>query len=318
MRSAARWLAALVAALVVGGGAAVAHEPDDDTHWNRELNGHYFIPSLTIADPFLPTEFSLITGAGVAWADGPSFDPRGNPTGRDSYVAGALTHTTSFQVNILRFWAVHLTAAGGLYGGANAKSALALGATVPADIIAGTTVSFVLCRWLRLGGTFDYDWQYSHVIDPLAAVQRSLAVDQADPSTIKQRVTTSQVAPGVTAAFAPHPSLGFVASLQYLWLTRDDGSTTTDVNNLVFGIDGQLDLRPLVHRVPVALLLGYRVQAPLGSSEPLSQDVEGGIYYSGKKALVLGVVARGRWFQIRPGFDTSALIVNAVMRYQWN
>ena len=49
------------------------------------------------------------------------------------------------------------------------------------------------------------------------------------------------------------------------------------------------------------------------SSQPLSQDVEGGIYYSGKKALVRGVVARGRWFQIRPGFDSSALIVNAVI-----
>ena len=206
-------------------GAAGAHETDDDTRQsNRELNGHFFIPSLSIADPFLPTEFSLITGAGVAWVDGPGFDLRGNRTGRDSYVAAALTHTTSFQANILEWWAVRLTGAGGLYGGANAKSALALGVTVPADIIAGTTVSFKLGRWLRVGGTFDFDWQYSHVIDPLAAVQRSLAVGQADDSTVKQRVTTMLVIPGVTAAFAPHPALGFVATLQYLWLTRDDGT----------------------------------------------------------------------------------------------
>jgi hypothetical protein len=315
MRSPALWL------LVLGvvSGAAGAHEADDDTRlWNRELNGHFFIPSLSIADPFLSTEISLIPGAGVAWADGPGFDARGNRTGRDSYVAAALTHTTSLQVHILKWWAVRLTAAGGLYGGANAKSALALGATVPADIIAGTTVSFAIGRWLRVGGTFDYDWQYSHVIDPLAAVQRSLAVGQADDSTVKQRVTTSLVIPGVTAAFAPHRALGFVGTLQYLWLTRDDGSSTTDVNNIVFGIDGQLDLKPIVHRVPVAVLVGYRVQAPLGSSEPLTQDVEGGLYYSGKRALVLGLVARGRWFQIRPGFDTSALIANAVIRYYWN
>lgn len=315
MRSPALWL--LIVGLVSG--AAGAHETDDDTRvWNREINGHFFIPSLTIADPFLPTEFSLIPGAGVAWADGPGFDARGNPTGRDSYVAAALTHTTSLQVHILKWWAVRLTGAGGLYGGANGKSALVLGATVPADIIVGTTVSFRIGKWLRVGGTFDYDWQYSHVIDPLAAVQRSLAVGQVDDSTVKQRITTNTVIPGVTAAFAPHPALGFVAALQYLWLTRDDGTTTTNVNNIVFGIDGQLDLKPLVHRVALAVLVGYRVQAPLGSSEPLTQDVEGGLYYSGKRALVLGLALRGRWFQIRPGFDTSAFIANVVMRYYWN
>ncbi len=306
--------------LVAVSGPAGAGETDGDyaRPWNREVNGHFFIPSLSIADPFLSTEFSLITGAGVAWADGPGFDARANPTGRDSYVAAALTHTTSFQVNLLKWWALRLTGAGGLYGGANAKSALVLGATIPADVIAGTTVSFEIGKWLRVGGTFDFDYQYSHVIDPLAAVQRSLAVAQADDSTVKQKVSTMLVIPGVTAAFAPHPALGFVATLQYLWLTREDGASTTDVNNIVFGIDGQLDLKPLVHRVPLGVLLGYRVQAPLASSEPLSQDVEGGLYYSGKKDLVLGVVARGRWFQIRPGFDTRALIGNAVMRYYWN
>ena len=307
--------------LVLGvvSGIAGADETDDGTRrWNRELNGHFFIPSLSIADPFVPTELSLITGAGVAWVDGPGFDARANPMGRDSYVAAALTHTTRFQANILKWWAVRLTGAGGLYGGANAKSALVLGASVPADIIVGTTVSFPVGRWLRIGGTFDYDWQYQHVIDPLAAVQRSLAVGQADASTVKQRLETNTVIPGVTAAFAPHPAIGFVSSLQYLWWTRDDGTTTTDVNNIAFGIDGQLDVRPLVHRIPLALLVGYRVQAPLGSSEPLTQDVEGGLYYSGKRALVLGVEARGRWFQIRPGFDTAALIANVVLRYYWN
>ncbi len=303
----------LVAALA---GAARADE-DDDRQWGREINGHFFIPSLSIADPFLPTEFSLVTGAGAAWADGPGFDARGNPTGRDSYVAGALTHTTSFQAQILKWWAVRLTGAGGLYGGANAKSVLVLGATIPIDIIAGTTVSFRIGKWLRLGGTFDFDWEYSHVLDPLAAVQRSLAVGMADDSTVKERVVTMQVIPGVTAAFAPHPAIGVVATLQYLWLTQDDGATI-NVSNIVFGIDGQLDLKPLFPHVPVAVLLGYRVVAPIDSTQGLTQDVEGGIYYSGKRALVLGLVARGRWFQIRPGFDTKAILANAVIRYYWN
>jgi len=315
-----RSIAACCFILVTVAGTGRAHETDgDDTReQSRSLNEHFFIPSLSIADPFVPTEFSLITGSGAAWATGPGFDMQGNRVGRDSYVAAAMAQTAAFQAQILDWWAIRLEGTGGLYGGFNGKSALALGATVPLDVIPGTTVSWKLCKWLRVGGTFDFDWQYALVIDPLNGVQRSLAAGKVDFSSIRQRTTTMLVIPGVTAAFAPHAALGFVAALQYLWLRRDDDTSTTDVNNIVFGIDGQLDVKPLVHRVPLALLAGYRVQAPLGSSEPLSQDFEGGLYYSGKRTLVLGLVTRVRWFQIRPGFDTTALIGNVVLRFYWN
>jgi hypothetical protein len=315
-----RFVAVCCFTLIAASGVTSAQETADaDTRqWNRELNGHFFIPSLSISDPFLATEFSLITGIGAAWANGPGFDPRANPVGRDSYLAVAMSHAASFQAHILRWLAVRLEGAGGLYGGADAKSALVLGMTVPLDVIAGTTVSFKLGRLVRLGGTFDYDYQYAVEIEPLAAVQRSLASNQADDSTVRQRIKTNQVIPGVTAAFAPHRALGFVGALQYLWFSRDDGTSTIHVNNIVFGIDGQLDLKPLVPWLPLAALVGYRVQAPISSSEPLSQDLEAGIYYSAKKALVLGIDTRVRWFQIRPGFDTTALLFNLVIRYYWN
>src|SRR6478609_684261 len=97
--------------------------------YERELNGHLFIPSLTIRDPFLATTFGINTGAGYAWIDGPGFDLRGNASGRDSFRAAALAQTASFQVRLLKWWALRLNGSGGLYGGANAKSALVVGAT---------------------------------------------------------------------------------------------------------------------------------------------------------------------------------------------
>ena len=54
------------------------------------------------------------------------------------------------------------------------------------------------------------------------------------------------------------------------------------------------------------------------SSESVAHDLEGGLYYTGKDALVLGLVAEGRWFELRPGFEATALIGNVVVRYYWN
>jgi hypothetical protein len=76
--------------------------------WNRELNGHFFIPSLTVADAFVATVFSVQSGAGIDWVDGPSFDRQGNPAGNDSYKAAAFR---SFQLS-----GKHLSLVGGARG----------------------------------------------------------------------------------------------------------------------------------------------------------------------------------------------------------
>jgi hypothetical protein len=294
----------------------------DEKHWRRELNGHFFVPSLTVPDPFVPTLFSLSTGAGHAWVDGPSFDPRGNPVGGESYRAAALAESMTFQAAILSWWALRLASGGGLYGGVNARSALVLGAIIPLDVTPGTTVSWKIGRFVRLGGTFDFQYQYRTVIDPLAAVRTSLASSQVDTSQVHQRVNSYSVIPGATVAAALHPAVGLVGSVQYLWNGRDDGTSTQSVSYIVIGVSAQLDLKPLVSRVPLGVLGAYRAQIPFESSERLIQSVEGALFYTGRKDLALGLDLQGQWFDLRPGspfpLSASALIAALTVRYYWN
>src|SRR6185369_4072280 len=106
--------------------------------------------------------------------------------------------------------------------------------------------------------------------------------------------------------------------IQYLWEHQDLIGGFDSLNNLVFGLTADLDFKQLSARVPLGFLASYRAQVPLASSLRTIFDVEGGLYYTGKDALVLGVVVRGRWFDLLPTYDTTAVIVTTVMRYYWN
>jgi hypothetical protein len=302
--------------LWAGVAAAGPERPERRRH--RELNGHYFIPSLSVADPFVPTEAAVITGAGAAWANGPGFDARANQVGRDPYFAAAIAETGEFQANIFDGWAIRLTGAGGLFGGFNARSALVIGATTQLDVIPGTTVSWQIGRYVRLGGTLDFDYEHERSVIPLLPLAGSLALGQVDLSQALERVTVWQLIPGATVAVAPNAATGIVVAVQYLWLHESADLIDTDVHNLVVGVTAELDLEPLAHHVPLAFLAAYRAEVPFDAQRPATHDLEGGLYYSGKRDLVLGVVTRGRWFDLRPGIDTAALIGNVVMRYYWN
>ena len=312
----------LLASRTIAHAAEPGELPDDDKQWRRALDQHLFMPSLAVVDPFVPTEFSLTTGAGYAWANGSGFDVRGNAVGNGSYVAASLSEAVSFQAGLFSWLALRVRGGGGLYGGFNARSALVLGATMPLTVEPGLTASWQLGRFLRLGGTFDYVYQYAKLIDPLSLVRTSLASGQVDTSQVSQRVIDNIVLPGVTAAFAPLRAIGLLASVQYRWDGRDNGTTTQNVNYLIVGASTQLDVRPIVASLPLGVLAAYRAEIPLGSTQRLIETVEGALFYTGRKDLALGLDVEGQWFVLRSGspitFSTSAIVGSLIFNYYWN
>ena len=309
----------LVAAAVLAAPVtAAADESDAPGHpWRRRLNGHYFVPSLVVVNPFLATWFSSQLGFGVAFADGPSFNPTGNRSGSDSYVAGALAETVAFQANVLDWWALRIAGGGGLYGGQDAKSALVLGATEFFSVTPGTTVAWTIGRTLKLGGALDFTWSPSRVVDPLAAVQRSLAQASATSSGVSERVSSFEIRTGGTVAWAPHAAFGLLGAALYLWQDKT-GDAGEQLHAMVLGVSAQFDFLPIFPSAPVALLASYQARIPLGSDVRTTQDIEAGIYYTARPALVLGAVSQVRFFDVRPGFSTTALFGTALLRYYWN
>jgi hypothetical protein len=293
-----------------------------EPQWRRELAGHVFIPSLVVTDPFTSTNFSINTLAGYSWITGPGFDIRGDEIGRASYVAEALGEAVSFQASLARWLALRLSGGGGLNGGSGGRSALVVGAVAPILLGVGATASWKLGRIFRLGGTVDFVYSYSKLIQPLSAVQASLTENQVDTAQLSQRINGYSVTPGASLAIAPIRAIGLIASAQYLWNGLYGDVSSASLSYIVLGASGQLDLRPICALVPIAFLLSYRAQIPLQSHTRYAHALEGGLFYTGRHAIDLGVEAQLKWFDLRPDtrleLDTLQLTVSVLLRYHWN
>jgi hypothetical protein len=294
----------------------------DDRKWRRELNGHVFIPSLAVPDPFLSMHVVLDIGAGYSWIDGPSFDVRGNLIGGASYRAEALAVAALFQASVTRWLALRLGGGGGLNGGDDARSALVVGMVEPLSITAGATASWQLGRMVRLGPTLDFTYAHIKLIQPLDAIRNSLIVNQVDTAGASQRVHNYSLLPGVALAIAPHPAVGLLAAAQFVWAGFDNDSSFRNLGYFVLGFSAQLDLRNLTRKAPIAFLLSYRTQIPFESETRFTHTLETGIFYTGRREIDLGLDLQARWFDLRPDslipLDTTQLVSVLLLRYHWN
>ena len=273
-------------------------------------------------NPFVSTDVGLYLGAGYSWIDGFGFDVRGNPVGTDSYVATALAEAVSFQASLGRWLAVRLNGGGGINGGADGRSALVVGLVQAIPLGAGATASWKLGRLVRLGGTLDFVYSYSKLIQPLTAVKSSLQAGQVDTTGASQRINGYTVTPGASVAIAPHPAFGLLGSAQYAWNGLYGDVSSASLSYIVLGVSGQIDLRPITKWLTAGFLLSYRAQIPLQSNTRFTHTLEGGIFYTGRRAIDLGLDVQLKWFDLRADtrtpLDTLELISVVLLRYHWN
>jgi hypothetical protein len=300
---------------------AAAERPpgaDGEKTWRREINGHLFIPSLNIIDPFVPTAASLQSGVGGASVTTEPPTVAGAAIGTGSYRAATIGQTVGMQVGVFRWWGLRAIGYADAYWGLGRGDAAVVGATVLWDALFGTTASWQLGRYVRLGGTFDVDYRPAREILPAAPIARTLEAGRLDLSGVRERTTALAVVPGATIAVAPHPAFGAVATVQYAWEHRDEEGQVDAVSRLVVGVVLDFDVRPLARQVPLGILASYRMQAALNADERTRQDLEGGLFYTGNDELAVGLVARARWLEVRSGVDATAVGGSAVLRYFWN
>jgi hypothetical protein len=293
-----------------------------DEKWRRELAGHVFVPSLTVADPFLSTDFTVDTGLGYSWINGPGFDVRGDVIGSGSYTAEAMALALAFQASVTRWLALRVGAGGGLNGGNDARSALVVGMLQPIVANVGATVSWKLARIVRLGGTLDFAYSYSKLIQPLNLVRDSLVANMVDASHVSQQFNGYSVLPGAVVAIAPHRAIGLLASAQYMWSGFYGDVTSVSLSYFNLGVSAQIDLRSIWERAKVGFLLSYSTHIPFQSSSRFTHILEGGFFYTGRRDVDLGLDVQLKWFDLRPDsalpLDTLQLVAIFLLRYHWN
>ena len=295
----------------------------DDIVPHRELGGHVYFPSLIVSDPFVSTYIALFTGAGYEWIDGPDFDSLGDRISTSttrSYRAAAMAQGATFQATLTDFMALRITGGGGLDGGSNARSALVVGMIQPLTAGVGTTLAWNLAPNIRFGGTFDFVYARTRLIRPLIGIQDSLIAGDVQAVGVSEKLDSYSVLPGLTLAMTPCPSLGLLASARYNWTSQTDDMTTHS-QYVSLGVSGQLDLLPDTG-VGLGLLASYLATIPFESQARFTNTLEGGIFYTGRKSLDLGLDVQGKWLDLDPQhlvrLDTIQLLVIAEIRYHWN
>jgi hypothetical protein len=122
----------------------------------------------------------------------------------------------------------------------------------------------------------------------------------------------------VSLAWAPHPAVGFVGSAAFIWSRRTSGGGEKEQTGSVFAINGDLDLGRLTP-VPIALIAVYHWEGAGGLAR--LQDIGGGVFYSGRPNLQLGVEVAWRDQTVRQDVEgetpVEATLAALVLRYYW-
>jgi hypothetical protein len=263
-----------------------ASTPVDAPTLRRELAGHNFIPSKFSLDPFVSTYVSSETGFGYGTAPGRTFDINGNPTGLATYEAGAFAQILNYQYGFVDWWAVRAAAKIVVYSGLNGSGAAGIGTNAVANVGLGTTVSFKVGDRFRLGGSLDVGFGPSVFFNIVQGVKESIQNGEiVSPITSSSSFTIN---PAFVGAWAISKLVGFTFSLGYSFTTASN-STTSGTANLIAG-NGVFDFDlGALNLVPIGFIAGFQTEFSADSTSFLEFRYQGGVFYTGVKALNVGL-----------------------------
>ena len=263
-----------------------ASAPTDAPALRRELAGHNFIPSKFSLDPFVSTYVASETGFGYGTAPGNTYDIGGNPNGLANYEVGAFAQLLNFQYGFVDWWAVRASAKILVYSGLNGTGAAGVGTNAVANVGLGTTVSFKVGDRLRLGGSLDVIFGPSVFFNIVQAVKDSIQNGEITSPVNSSNSFTFN--PAFVGAWALEKWVGFTFSAGYQYSSASNGTSSGAANLIAVNGVFDFDLAAL-HWVPIGFLGGFQTEFSADSTKFLQFRYQFGIFYTGVKALNVGL-----------------------------
>jgi hypothetical protein len=318
---------ALALACIVTAGPARADEPGSaDGDWGgegRTLNGHVFMPAGVVPSPFVTTSF----GSALRIAEGTSTATYtvGNDTLSGTLNYAGIGGVLAYEYAFLGHFSARLTLDEILYSGTSGKSAIVVGTTGQLGVVAGVTGSFALGDSLRLGLLFDVSdvpnagLTIGSAIKSIIDSCQTTGCDVANASFWEQ-VNVITYKPTLAASWAPVPALGLTGNLAYEWSTTNSThSGNFKGQAVVLGASADFDFKS-ISSVALGLQAQVRWQAPtIANSLQHVTDLGGGIFYTGRKDLALGLQVVDRQFAVVPSVKVSwsTWLFETGLRYYW-
>jgi opacity protein-like surface antigen len=278
----------LAIALTLAAGAALAQDEDLGEGRERHLNGHGFLPSLYVGDPFVASTFQNHTGGGVAMDYQTVFnDLEGEPLftleGNVFFASLGL----GYQQNLGRRWAVGLQGSADIRAGTNAETFISDGADV--DRNGALWAAFRLTRGEKSQTAVGLDWSYSKVTfftpgDFARHIADGGSLEDA-PIVVSEKVWTTRIV--VNWAYAVNPRFGFRLNGGFGLYEPPLTSGVAKASHRVGGL-AEYDFHP-GGGLPIGLTLGYTQALPDDDPYTGQSGTLFGLWYTGKEAFVVGV-----------------------------
>jgi hypothetical protein len=305
-------------------GIAITEEAPVAEESYRELNGHVFMPSRFVQEPFSITSFGMGLAGGTGTAKGTEYQVTGSPpnititpTGNfKDYDFSAIGPSLDLSVRIVEWVAIRGSVAASIFSGTSGPAVLNVGSSAIISGGLGVSAGLRLLDSLRLAAIFDWTTIPSYNILILDALIDSIN-NGAITGSFYQQVTVSRVKAGLSTAWAPWDFLGLTLELDYVSQGRTGQPTQ---GGALVALLADFDIMKVADFLPLGLTAAYKNLSPLGSGSDgvyTVTDYVGGLFYTGRRDLGLGLELDFRSFRLRDEQVSSATIFSVVSRYYW-
>jgi hypothetical protein len=293
----------------------------------RELNGHYFMPSHLIEDPFSYTAFAMFFGLGSGNALGPQLQL--NPPaiiGEKWYGYTGLGLGMLMNVKILEYLSARALLNTTAYlGTGSAGAALTVGTSARITGAIGVKGSLPVGKDWRFSAAVDMSYGpvfslllANGLIDALNNCRVNPSQCSIDPGAGFQTINTVTWIGGLAGSWAPTPYLGFTANLQFIAPTKT-GDASIAQNGVVFAGSGEFDFLPIVKWLPLGVNAAYQLTSGVGGNKVATANEAGfGLYYTGRPHLALGLEIDWKWSTLETQQTSTATLAWVNFRYYWN
>ena len=262
---------------------------------SRSLNGHSFLISSTVGDPFLGTHFRTLTAGGRALGlEVPVYDLDGNEIATLNGNIAFFLLGFGYQQHLAKWIAIGASFTGAARLGTNHVSLLAEGATAVYGGSIGAKLRLVETRNFFFSALVEGRSNSLYAISPLTFAQKVIETGGVDSTTQLLRSGDNwRVIGGLRAAYAIAPWIGLTGLAEFGPATRffENEEGERNARQLNLGGTASVDLKPGVG-VPIGFVgsVAYRSESDQSDDVAGRQTMSGlGVFYTGRTDLSLGL-----------------------------
>ena len=281
------------------------------------------MPSATVAGALLTTSFATNLVLGIGSASGSL--QVGDRVYNGSFQYGGVGTFLGYEHAFLKYFSARAAMSTQVYSGINGRSAIVIGSTVAAGGSLGLTASLPVANTLRVGFLFD-----AGITPGLAlTIGNGLATIVAQCNAgncprigtggIFEAKNIVTVQPALAANWAPVPALGVTANVAFLNASQHANTGNQSGQAMSFAADVDFDFLN-ISKVPVGLQAVFALTAPFdGKALDHVTDLGGGLFYTGREHLGLGIQVISRRFAVEPTVNASwgTILSTIGLRYYW-